>query len=42
MGFGKEEFEKVENKLSNTQLYKQAGNSICVPCLEYIFKQLFI
>lgn len=29
------------NKISNTQLYKQSGNSICVKVLEYIFKELF-
>ena len=28
-------------KTSNTQLYKQAGNSIVVPVLEAIFRQLF-
>lgn len=37
MGFSDEQFEKVAGKLSNAQLYKQAGNSICVPCLEAIF-----
>lgn len=41
MGFSDETFDKVEGKLSNTQLYKQAGNTICVPCLEAIFKELF-
>jgi DNA (cytosine-5)-methyltransferase 1 len=41
MGFGDEEFSKVQSELSNTQLYKQAGNSICVPCLEAIFNELF-
>lgn len=25
---------------SNTQLYKQAGNSICVPVVEYIMQAL--
>lgn len=30
----------IENNISNTQLYKMAGNSICVPVLECIFKQL--
>lgn len=42
MGFDNDAFDKVEGKLSNTQLYKQAGNTICVPCLEEIFKKLFI
>ena len=41
MGFSNETFDKVEGKLSNTQLYKQAGNTICVSCLEAIFKELF-
>lgn len=41
MGFTDKEFDKVEGKLSNTQLYKQAGNTICVPCLEAIFRELF-
>lgn len=41
MGFSDNEFAKVEGKLSNTQLYKQAGNTICVPTLEAIFKELF-
>ena len=41
MGFDNNTYAKVENKLSNTQLYKQAGNTICVPCLEAIFRQLF-
>lgn len=41
MGFDDDTYNKVEGKLSNTQLYKQAGNTICVPCLEAIFKELF-
>lgn len=41
MGFSNETFDKVDGKLSNTQLYKQAGNTICVSCLEAIFKELF-
>ena len=41
MGFTDNEFSKVEQYFSNSQLYKMAGNSICVPCLEAIFKQLF-
>lgn len=41
MGFDNNTYTKVENKLSNTQLYKQAGNTICVSCLEAIFRQLF-
>lgn len=40
MGFDDEDFEKAEKVNSNTQLYKQAGNSIVVNVLEYIFKIL--
>jgi DNA (cytosine-5)-methyltransferase 1 len=40
MGFSDEDFEKAEKVNSNTQLYKQAGNSIVVPVLEEIFKKL--
>ena len=40
MGFSDEVYSKVEGRLSNSQLYKQAGNTICVPCLSAIFKQL--
>lgn len=41
MGFKDEDFEKAEKVCSNTQLYKQAGNSIVVPVLEGIFKNMF-
>lgn len=41
MGFDDSDFDKVEGNLSNTQLYKQAGNSIVVNVLEEIYKQLF-
>lgn len=40
MGFSDEDFEKAEKVNSNTQLYKQAGNSICKPVLMAIFKQM--
>lgn len=40
MGFTDEDFEKAEKVVSNTQLYKQAGNSIVVNCLEGIFRGL--
>lgn len=40
MGFDDEDLRKAEKVCSNTQLYKQAGNSIAVPVLENIFKQL--
>lgn len=42
MGFTDEEFEKAEKVNSNSQLYKQAGNSIVVDVLYHIFKNLFI
>lgn len=42
MGFTDEEFEKAEKVNSNTQLYKQAGNSICVNVLEAIFRELIL
>lgn len=42
MGFSDEDFEKAANvPTSNTQLYKQAGNSIVVNVLEKIFENLF-
>lgn len=41
MGFDDVDFEKAEKINSNTQLYKQAGNSIVVNVLEAIFKELF-
>ena len=41
MGFDDSDFEKAEKVNSNSQLYKQAGNSIVVPVLEYIIKGLF-
>ena len=42
MGFDDEDFDKAAGvPTSNTQLYKQAGNSIVVNVLEAIFKKLF-
>ena len=41
MSFTDEDFEKAEKVNSNTQLYKQAGNSIVVKVLEKIFLNLF-
>lgn len=41
MGFDDESFDKVNGILSNTQLYKQAGNSIVVDVLKYIYIELF-
>lgn len=40
MGFSDDDFHKAEEVNSNTQLYKQAGNSIVVDVLEGTFKQL--
>lgn len=40
MGFGDEDFEKAKAVNSNSQLYKQAGNSIVVNVLEEIYKCL--
>lgn len=42
MGFDDEDFYKARDAgISNTQLYKQAGNSIVVNVLERIFNNLF-
>ena len=41
MGFSDEDHAKAASVNSNTQLYKQAGNSIGVPCVEYILMALF-
>lgn len=38
MGFSDKDFEKAKKVNSNTQLYKQAGNSIVVDCLMSIIK----
>lgn len=40
MGFDDEDFIKAEKVNSNTQLYKQAGNSIIVNVLVHIFTNL--
>ena len=42
MGFDDEDFNKAALHLSNSALYKQAGNSIVVQVLEAIFKNIFI
>jgi len=39
-GFSDEQFHKAEEVCSNTRLYQQAGNSISVPVLEEIYKQM--
>lgn len=40
MGFNDSDFDKASKVNSNTQLYKQAGNSIVVPVLEGIFRNI--
>lgn len=40
-GFDDRSFELAEKVNSNSQLYKQAGNSITVQVLEYVIKALF-
>lgn len=43
MGFPDSAYEAARDvPTSKTQLYKQAGNSIAVPCLEAIFKAIYI
>lgn len=42
MGFSDQDFDKAAACNSNTQLYRQAGNSICVNVLSAIFRQLNI
>ena len=43
MGFSDEDFKKAKDSgISDTQLYKQAGNSIVVDVLENIFKKLVV
>ena len=41
MGFKDEQFNKAQSVCSNSQLYKQAGNSIVVDVLEKIFENIF-
>lgn len=40
MGFTDEDFKKAEKVNSNSQLYKQAGNSIVVNVLTEIFREM--
>ncbi len=42
MGFSDEDFFKASTVVSNTSLYKQAGNTIVVDVLEQIFTKLFL
>ena len=41
MGFSDEDYQKAQQVVPQTQLYRQAGNAIVVPVLEGIFAQLF-
>ncbi len=41
MGFSDADFNAAQGVVSNSQLYKQAGNSIVENCLVAIFGQLF-
>lgn len=41
MGFSDSAFEAAESVVSNSQLYKQAGNSIVVDVIYYIFVELY-
>lgn len=41
MGFSDDNFEAAEKMVSNSQLYKQAGNSIVVDVLYYILVELY-
>jgi len=40
MGFYDDDFDRAQKVNSDSQLYKQAGNSICVNVLEEIFKEM--
>ena len=42
MGCSDEDFEKAARLNSNTNLYRQAGNSIVVPVLEAIFRSMLV
>ena len=42
MGFDDKDYEKAAKVNSNTQLYKQAGNSIVVNVLEAILRNLLL
>ena len=42
MGFSDDDFDKAQSAgISNSQLYKQAGNSIVVDVLYHIYKELY-
>lgn len=42
MGWQDKDIQKVKDiKMSDTQMYRQAGNGICVPCVELLFEHLY-
>ena len=41
MGFDDEDYEKASSVVSDSQIYKQAGNSIIVDVIYAVFKELF-
>ena len=42
MGCSDEDFYRAKDFVSNTNLYRQSGNSIVIPVLEELFKNLFL
>lgn len=40
MGFSISDYDKIKDKISMSQIYKQIGNSICVNVLEFVFYEL--
>ena len=42
MGWKDNDIQKVKDiDMSDTQMYRQAGNGICVPCVELLFEHLY-
>jgi DNA (cytosine-5)-methyltransferase 1 len=41
MGFDDEDYKKASSVVSDSQIYKQAGNSIIVDVIYAVFKELF-
>ena len=42
MGWQDKDIQKViDIGMSDTQMYRQAGNGICVPCVELLFEHLY-
>ena len=42
MGWQDNDIQKVKDiDMSDTQMYRQAGNGICVPCVELLFEHLY-